>query len=96
MSECYKICNNRYGITDAGRTFCKKGCDSDEEDIEKCKAETCTSLCIKSELGEDEKNNLGTWSKWLARAPKDSGFCLSACYFGCNNKEDGDDDDKKE
>lgn len=27
---------------------------------EKCKAETCTSLCIKAELGEDDKKTLGS------------------------------------
>lgn len=33
MDDCYKICNKKYGITDASRTFCKKGCDSDEDNM---------------------------------------------------------------
>ena len=33
MSECYKICNSKYTITDSKRTYCKKGCDSDETEM---------------------------------------------------------------
>lgn len=35
MSECYKICNNKYGAMDSNRTFCKKGCDADDDDLYK-------------------------------------------------------------
>lgn len=31
MNSCYSICNKKFDITDVARTFCKKGCDSDEE-----------------------------------------------------------------
>lgn len=31
MSECYQICNEKYGVTDARRTYCKKGCDSEDD-----------------------------------------------------------------
>ena len=33
MSECYKICNNKYGTLDPNRTFCKKGCDAEDDDM---------------------------------------------------------------
>jgi len=94
MSDCYKICNKKYNLTDPKRTFCKKGCDSDESEMEKCKEDTCASKCIKSELG-DEESQLGSWSKIFSRAPKDPAECLDACYYGCNNKEFDNDDDKK-
>jgi len=90
MNDCYKICNNKYGALDPNRTFCKKGCDADDEDIEKCKSETCASKCIKAELG-DEGSQLGGWSKWLSRAPKDPTECLNSCYYGCNNRKNDDD-----
>lgn len=31
MGDCYKACNNKYGVTDSRRTYCKKGCDSEED-----------------------------------------------------------------
>jgi len=95
MSECYDVCNKKYGVLDSKRTYCKKGCDS-EEDLEKCKSDDCASKCIKTTLGDEESGGLGNWSKWLSRAPKDSTDCLTACYFGCNNRPeeaDGKDDD---
>mmetsp|Transcript_3823 Transcript_3823/g.3270 ORF Transcript_3823/g.3270 Transcript_3823/m.3270 type:complete len:93 (+) Transcript_3823:40-318(+) len=92
MGDCYKICNKKYSTFDPKRTFCKKGCDSEEEDLQKCKTEDCASKCIKAELGDDNQQ-LGGWSKFFARAPTDPTECLNACYFGCNNRADGDDDD---
>ena len=88
-NECYSSCNSKYGAFDSTRLYCKKGCDSEDETLNECKKETCGKVCIKSELGEDEK--LGSWSSFFARAPKDSDECFSACYHGCNFKEDEDD-----
>lgn len=33
MNECYQACNKKYSVTDAGRGFCKKGCDSEEDSL---------------------------------------------------------------
>ena len=53
--DCYDLCNKRFGVTNPGRTYCKKGCDSEDEGLEKCKKDTCTSMCVKGELGDDSK-----------------------------------------
>ena len=91
ISECYKACNDNYSATNPGRIFCKKGCDSDD-DITACKNTFCSNLCIKQELGDDEKKP--GWSKFFARAPgtDTSDDCLSACILGCRSKEADDDD----
>ncbi|EAR87414.2 hypothetical protein TTHERM_00059270 (macronuclear) [Tetrahymena thermophila SB210] len=92
QQTCYQSCNNKFNAWDPKRIFCKKGCDSDEDNLQKCKAETCSSLCIRSELGDDN-SKLGKWSSFFSRAPSDPKDCLSACIIGCNNKTDFDDDD---
>ena len=38
---------------DPKRIYCKKGCRSDFE-IDECKEKTCSKLCIKEEIGEDD------------------------------------------
>ena len=90
IGECYKSCNETYPATDPSRLYCKKACDSDEK-FEKCKNEYCPSLCIKSELGDDDKK--GSWSRWLSRAPgtDTSEQCLDACFHGCSHKDEEDD-----
>eukprot|EP01017_Pseudomicrothorax_dubius_P034551 TRINITY_DN4754_c0_g1_i1.p1 TRINITY_DN4754_c0_g1~~TRINITY_DN4754_c0_g1_i1.p1 ORF type:complete len:110 (+),score=27.80 TRINITY_DN4754_c0_g1_i1:54-383(+) len=93
-SECYRICNEKYSAADPRRIYCKKGCDSDEETLEDCKLKSCAELCIKDNLGDDSVK-LGAWSKLFSRAPTDSHQCLNACYYGCNNKEEEEDDDNK-
>ncbi|KAL4494112.1 hypothetical protein ABPG72_016068 [Tetrahymena utriculariae] len=90
--SCYQSCNNTFNAWDPKRIFCKKGCDSDEDNLQKCKSETCSSLCIRSELG-DSNSKLGKWSSFFSRAPSDPKDCLNACITGCNNKTDFDDDD---
>lgn len=56
--------------------------------------EKCTELCIKKELGEDENKKAG-WTMYLSRAPLNSDKCITACYFGCINRVQ-DDDEKKD
>jgi hypothetical protein len=88
---CFKKCNDLYPALDPRRTFCKKGCKSDFDQLEECRDKTCAKLCIKEEIGTDE-SKWGEWSKIFSRAPADSSDCLEACYYGCANKlEDGDD-----
>ena len=73
------------------RLYCKKGCDADDVDnIQECKDEFCGSLCIKDALGEDDDKK-GKWTTLFARAPMDSDQCLSACYTGCQNMVQDDD-----
>eukprot|EP00347_Sterkiella_histriomuscorum_P020227 403338601 len=91
-SDCYKKCNDYFSITQVPeRLFCKKGCDADEDTLELCKMENCSDLCIKKELGDDDKK-LGSWSALFSRAPVNSDKCLEACYFGCMNRVKDDDD----
>ena len=59
---------------------------------EKCKLEFCSDLCIKKELGEDENKKPG-WTMYLSRAPINSDACITACYFGCMNRDPPEDDD---
>ena len=33
MTECYKVCNKKYSVTNPQRGYCKKGCDSEEETL---------------------------------------------------------------
>jgi hypothetical protein len=86
--ECYKSCNETFGMTDARRLYCKKACDSDG-DLAECKNDFCSTLCVKSAPNED----LGSWSKWFARAPgtDTSVDCLEACFHGCKMKPEEDD-----
>ena len=56
-----------------------------------CKQDFCASLCIKDELGEDDDKK-GKLSMWFARAPIKSDDCLDACYAGCQNMPQDDDD----
>ena len=58
---------------------------------ELCKMEKCSDLCIKKELGDDDKK-LGSWSAIFSRAPVNSDKCLEACYFGCLNRVKDNDD----
>lgn len=53
--------------------------------------EYCSDLCIKKELGDDDKK-LGSWSALFSRAPVNSDKCLEACYFGCMNRVKEEDD----
>lgn len=53
--------------------------------------EKCSDLCIKKELGDDE-TKLGKWSAIFSRAPVNSDKCLEACYYGCLNRVNDDDD----
>ena len=46
-SECYKMCNENFSVTNPGRLFCKKDCDSEEKTLPECKEEFCTNLCFK-------------------------------------------------
>ncbi len=61
---------------------------------EKCKLDFCSDLCIKKELGEDENKKPG-WTMYFSRAPINSDTCITACYFGCMNKDPEDDDGGK-
>ena len=90
IPPCFKACNNNYSATDPARLFCKKGCSSDE-DVNACKKDYCSKLCIKQELGDEEKKP--GWSKFFARAPaqESSDGCLNACIFGCINKDEEQD-----
>ena len=57
MSEsnnCFNNCNSLFKSLDPRRTFCKKGCNSDAEDSDKCKENTCEKLCIQHEIGEGD------------------------------------------
>lgn len=55
MSEnCFNLCNEVYSSLNPDRVFCKKACESDFEK-EKCREETCDSLCIKKEIGNEKK-----------------------------------------
>ena len=58
---------------------------------QECKDEGCSELCIKDELGEDDDKK-GKWTTLFARAPIKSDDCLEACFAGCQNKVDEDDD----
>ena len=62
---------------------------------EKCKLDSCADLCIKKELGDDD-NKKPQWTMLFSRAPVDSDKCITACYFGCANRDPEDDDDKKD
>ena len=31
--DCYKKCNDKFSAFDSSRIYCKKGCDSDEENL---------------------------------------------------------------
>lgn len=53
--------------------------------------EKCSDLCIKKELGDDDKK-LGSWSAIFSRAPVNSDKCLEACYYGCLNRVKDNDD----
>merc|ERR1712060_41009 len=92
-SNCYKFCNTTWGMTEPDmRLYCKKGCDADDVDnIEQCKTDFCSSLCIKDELGDDGDKK-GAWTSLFARAPMASDKCLDACYAGCLKKDYDDDD----
>jgi hypothetical protein len=67
------------------RLFCKKGCDSEEEGLERCRAVTCVGLCVRDTLGEEQK--MGWWSSFLSRKPASPDECLSACHKGCVARE---------
>ena len=73
------------------RLFCKKGCDADDETLEKCKFGFCTDLCVKTEIGDDD-NKFGSWSKYFARASGNSDDCLKACQLGCVSRTEDNDD----
>jgi len=81
---CFKKCNELYPALDPRRIYCKKGCRSDFDEDE-CKEKTCLKLCVKEEIGTDEKK-WGNWSKIFSRAPAESQECLDACFYGCVNK----------
>lgn len=51
---CFKTCNENFTSLDPRRLYCKKGCGSDYEK-EECKINTCEQLCIKKEIGDDDK-----------------------------------------
>jgi hypothetical protein len=90
MDYCFNKCNTLYKNTlDPQRIYCKKGCSSDFE-VDECKLQTCSKICIKEELGTDEAK-WGSWSKVFSRAPAESANCLEACFNGCVNKIAEDD-----
>lgn len=71
-NPCYDYCNTTFDISNPSqRLFCKKGCDGDGDDMQECKRDFCSGLCIKDELGEDEDKK-GKWTTYFARAPMDS------------------------
>jgi hypothetical protein len=41
------------------RGYCKKGCTSDDENMDDCYSQSCSKLCIKSKIGEDEEKASG-------------------------------------
>lgn len=53
-SECFKLCNDNFTQFDPRRIYCKKGCKSDFEKQD-CVSNTCEKLCVKKELGGDDK-----------------------------------------
>ena len=69
------------------RIFCKKGCDAEEEKLDDCKFEFCIDLCVKQEIGEDDKK-LGGWSKFFARSSGNTDDCLKACHSGCQSRDE--------
>ena len=52
-----------------------------------CKNNTCSKLCIKQEIGDN-----GSFSRIFSRAPANSESCLDACFLGCTNKGEDNQD----
>merc|ERR1712032_1591552 len=84
---CFEKCNEKYTPSiNPKRAYCKKGCSTDDENVDLCYSESCTKLCIKAKIGEDEEK-ASEWTKIFSRAPADPKDCLEACLFGCQNSK---------
>ncbi|XP_033137461.1 uncharacterized protein LOC103859331 isoform X1 [Brassica rapa] len=67
----------------AGRVFCKKGCDADSDSWEDCVSD-CSEICYKDPVLKDRQ-----WSAYIDRSPGAASYseeCFHACVAGCGYK----------